>query len=170
MGSATSVLKFPSHSPLGISDPGDLPPESPYRLGRARPTARCAYPPVFPITDSGLPVVSEFPPIVHRLRYTPRLRSRLTLGGRAFPRKPQASGGQDSHLPSRLLIPAFSLPYAPQHLTVLLRRIRNAPLPSRKSETGCQRSDKDFLVHFVIRVYSCLLKDSYLPLISSWCS
>ena len=131
VGSATSVLKFPSHSPLGI-DRGDLPPRSPYGLGRARPTARCAYPTVFPIADNGLRVVSEFPPIVHRLRCTPRLRSRLTLGGRTFPRKPQASGGQDSHLPSRLLIPAFSLPHAPQHLTVLLRCERNAPLPIRR--------------------------------------
>ena len=33
-------------------------------------------------------VASDFQPIFHRLRYTPRLRSRLTLGGRAFPRKP----------------------------------------------------------------------------------
>ena len=34
-------------------------------------------------------VVQEYQPVVHRLRrYCPRLRSRLTLGGRAFPRKP----------------------------------------------------------------------------------
>ena len=59
----------------------------------------------------------------------PRLRPRLTLGGRAFPRKPQACGGQDSHLPSRLLIPAFSLPTAPPLLTVRLLRCKNAPLP-----------------------------------------
>ena len=31
----------------------------------------------------------------------PRLRSRLTLGGRAWPRKPSAFGGQDSHLSFR---------------------------------------------------------------------
>ena len=31
----------------------------------------------------------------------PRLRSRLTLSGRAFLRKPWAFGGQDSHLPYR---------------------------------------------------------------------
>ena len=36
-----------------------------------------------------LSVVQEYQPVVHRLRlYCPRLRSRLTLGGRAFPRKP----------------------------------------------------------------------------------
>ena len=36
-----------------------------------------------------LKVVQEYQPVVHRLRpSSPRLRSRLTLGGRAFPRKP----------------------------------------------------------------------------------
>ena len=33
--------------------------------------------------------------------YLPRLRSRLTLSGRAFLRKPRACGGQDSHLSFR---------------------------------------------------------------------
>ena len=32
--------------------------------------------------------VQECPPVVHRLRQRPRLRSRLTLSGRALPRKP----------------------------------------------------------------------------------
>ena len=50
--------------------------------------------------------------------FWPRVRSRLTLGGRAFPRKPQVYGGQDSHLPSRLLMPAFSLPNSPLLLSV----------------------------------------------------
>jgi hypothetical protein len=36
-----------------------------------------------------LKAVQEYQPVVHRLRpSSPRLRSRLTLGGRAFPRKP----------------------------------------------------------------------------------
>ena len=35
------------------------------------------------------------PPLAYGSR--PRLRPRLTLGGRAFPRKPRASGGVDSH-------------------------------------------------------------------------
>jgi hypothetical protein len=34
-------------------------------------------------------------PITYAFR--PRLRGRLTLGGRTFPRKPQDSGGRDSH-------------------------------------------------------------------------
>ena len=35
--------------------------------------------------------------------FRPRLRSRLTLGGRSFPRNPWAFGGQDSHLSFRYL-------------------------------------------------------------------
>ena len=61
--------------------------------------------------------------------FRPRLRSRLTLGGRAFPRKPQIFGGQDSHLPFRILIPAFSLLNSPTLLTVCLLQVKNAPLP-----------------------------------------
>ena len=63
----------------------------------------------------------------------PRLRPRLTLGGRAFPRKPWVFGGQDSHLPSRLLMPAFSLLSRPPLLTVRLLPTKNAPLPYRIS-------------------------------------
>ena len=50
--------------------------------------------------------------------FWPRVRSRLTLGGRAFPRKPQVYGGRDSHPPSRLLMPAFSLLNSPLLLSV----------------------------------------------------
>ena len=61
--------------------------------------------------------------------FRPRVRSRLTLGGRAFPRKPQVYGGRDSHPPSRLLMPAFSLLNSPPLLTVRLLPVKNAPLP-----------------------------------------
>jgi hypothetical protein len=50
--------------------------------------------------------------------FRPRVRSRLTLGGRAFPRKPWVYGEQDSHLLSRLLMPAFSLLSSPLLLSV----------------------------------------------------
>jgi hypothetical protein len=61
--------------------------------------------------------------------FRPRLRSRLTLGGRTFPRKPWAFGGRDSHPPFRVLMPGFSLPYSPRNVTVPLRPVRNALLP-----------------------------------------
>ena len=61
---------------------------TPYRLGRAFPTARMAFPPVSPHPNNGY----WWHRILNRLSITyalqPRLRARLTLGGRAFPRKP----------------------------------------------------------------------------------
>ena len=42
--------------------------------------------------------VQEYLPVVHRCAFRPRLRSRLTQGGRTFPWKPWAIGVQDSHL------------------------------------------------------------------------
>ena len=60
----------------------------------------------------------------------PRLRCRLTRRGRTSRRNPWVFGGCDSHTSSTLLIPAFSLPYTPLHLTVELHCLWNAPLPS----------------------------------------
>ena len=45
--------------------------------------------------------VQEFQPVVHRLRFPPRLRSRLTLSRRSLLRNPRAFGGKDSHLSFR---------------------------------------------------------------------
>ena len=56
--------------------------------------------------------------------------------GPDFPRADQLYSGNLGYSAGRiptflsLLIPAFSLPYTPQLLTVLLRRICNAPLPT----------------------------------------
>src|SRR5690348_9344584 len=41
--------------------------------------------------------VREYQPVVHRLRLSARLRSRLTLGGLACPRNPWSFGGGVSH-------------------------------------------------------------------------
>ena len=58
----------------------------------------------------------------------PRLSSRLTLGGLAFPRNPWAFGGGVSH-PLSLLMPAFSLDHAPRRFTPPLHCEVDAPLP-----------------------------------------
>ncbi len=63
----------------------------------------------------------------------PRLRSRLTLGGLAWPRNPWSSGGQGSHLPYR-----YSCLHSHSHtlhssITRLLHRMQDAPLPSTHS-------------------------------------
>ena len=62
----------------------------------------------------------------------PRLRSRLTLGGLAWPRNPWSFGGQGSHLPYR-----YSCLHSHSHtlhhsITRWLHRMQDAPLPSLK--------------------------------------
>jgi hypothetical protein len=66
--------------------------------------------------------------------FRPRLSSRLTLGRRALPRKPRASGGRDSHPPFR-----YSCRHS--HFRIVQRSFRsafslprNAPLPPYLSE------------------------------------
>ena len=59
----------------------------------------------------------------------PRLRSRLTLGGLAWPRNPWSFGGQGSHLPIR-----YSCLHSHSHtlhhsITRWLHRMQDAPLP-----------------------------------------
>ena len=55
---------------------------------------------VTPSLNQTLPV-QEFQPVVHRLCFLPRLRSRLTLSRRSLLRNPRAFGGKDSHLSFR---------------------------------------------------------------------
>jgi hypothetical protein len=87
LGSATSLLYFAPHQFSGFTEDGFsyLPP---YGLGRTFPSVRLAYPPVSPHPSNGC----KWHRIINRLSiayaFRPRLRSRLTLGGRAFPRKP----------------------------------------------------------------------------------
>src|ERR1700758_161572 len=60
----------------------------------------------------------------------PRLRSRLTLGGLAWPRNPWSFGGQGSHLPYRSS--CLHSHSRPLHMPVtrLLHRRQDAPLPN----------------------------------------
>ena len=63
----------------------------------------------------------------------PRLRSRLTLGGLAWPRNPWSFGGQGSHLPYR-----YSCLHSHSHtlhhsITRRLHRMQDAPLPNQHS-------------------------------------
>ena len=128
--SATSVLVFPRHHRSG-SRPADLPTEPPCQLGRA------FHPPAAPILLRPRFTHNEqlWYRNIHRLSIAyalrPRLRSRLTLGGRSLPRKPLACGGMDSHHASR-----YSCRHS--HFCPLHRSLRygfaggqNAPLPPR---------------------------------------
>src|SRR5699024_5496214 len=60
----------------------------------------------------------------------PRLRSRLTLGGLAWPRNPWSFGGQGSHLPYRYSCLHSRFCILDHSITRWLHRIQNAPLPS----------------------------------------
>ena len=106
----------------------DLPAHLPTYLN-ASPSGRSPYPSASLLHSNDLRWYWNFYQFPIDYAFRPRLRSRLTLGGRAFLRKPQIFGGQDSHLPFRILIPAFSLLSAPALLSVYLRRPKNAPLP-----------------------------------------
>ena len=59
----------------------------------------------------------------------PRLRTRLTLGRLALPRKPWTYGARVFHPRFRILMPAFSFPIPPVRITTHL------PRPTERSPT-----------------------------------
>ncbi len=87
VGAATSLLDFAPHHGSGFMSCG-FACNSPYPLGPALPITGLACPPVSSLPSYGC----RWHRILNRFSIayapTPRLRSRLTLGGRAFPRKP----------------------------------------------------------------------------------
>ena len=102
MGSATSLLyMFTPHHTSGLKTRRICLPDLPTCLGALN--QRCALPTLLrhPITRSGLRWHWNFNQLSIAYAIRPRLRSRLTLSGRTFLRKPWACGGQDSHLPYR---------------------------------------------------------------------
>jgi hypothetical protein len=77
------VLDTPAPCPLGPAVPAAGGPSLPRHAITRRPGSRNL----------------DLEPIGCAFR--PRLRTRLTLGGRTWPRKPRTCGGKDSHLPFR---------------------------------------------------------------------
>ena len=75
----------------------DLPTSHPLCLNAA-PTGRFAYPPASPHLHYGYRY-RNFHLLSIDYAFRPRLRSRLTLSGRAFLRKPWVFDGGDSHSP-----------------------------------------------------------------------
>ena len=70
--------------------------------------------------------------------FRPRLSSRLTLGGSAFPRNPWSFGGGVPP-PRSLLIPAFALDHAPPHAHTaasLLRSTLPYPIPQKGNDVA----------------------------------
>ena len=68
-------------------------------LGHALPTACSVYPPASPLHSNDFRWYRNLNLLSIAYSFRSRLRSRLTLSGRTFLRKPQIFGGQDSHLP-----------------------------------------------------------------------
>ena len=66
-------------------------------------------------------------PIIYALR--PRLRGRLTLRGRTFPRKPWDFGGKDSHLTFRYSCPHNHFHTVHARFPSRFDPVWNAPLP-----------------------------------------
>ena len=92
--------------------PADFHASTPYTLSRGRPEPRSAALLRRLIGNSGVTRHGNINPLCIGYGFRPRLSSRLTLGGRAFPRKPWAYGGKDSHLAlathARILTPVLS--------------------------------------------------------------
>jgi hypothetical protein len=98
----TSVLFFPPHHSSWLSVYGfACTPHS--LLGRPLPVGRFPRPPASPRRSNANQWYWNFHQLSFDYAVRPRLRSRLTLGGRSFPRNPWAFGGQDSHLSFRYL-------------------------------------------------------------------
>jgi hypothetical protein len=96
--SASSLLIFRSPSLLRIVK-RDLPLLTPYKLRRTQPTVRLTYPSVSPHLSNNSRWYRNLNLLSIDYAFRPRLRSRLTLSGRTFLRKPWVFDGQDSHLP-----------------------------------------------------------------------
>jgi hypothetical protein len=88
---------FPSPSQLNLSMNG-FSCSSASLLGRTFPFVRFPYPPASLLHSIDNWWYRNFYLLSIAYAFQPRLRSRLTLSGRAFLRKPWAFGGQDSHL------------------------------------------------------------------------
>ena len=67
-------------------------------LERTFPAVRTGYPPASPPLCNEYRQYRNISLLSIGYAFRPRLRSRLTLGGRPFPRKPWIFDGQDSHL------------------------------------------------------------------------
>ena len=85
--------------------------------------------------------IFNLPSITYAFR--PRLRFRLTLGGRTFPRNPWVFGVADSHRDYRYSCRAYSLPCSPAVLPVCLHPAWNAPLPPARWNAGSKAGQRD---------------------------
>ena len=129
MGSATSLLKFRSHSHFSIGRT-DLPIRPAFVLRHTQPAVCLAYPPASPHCSNGPRWYWNFNQLSIAYGLRPRLRSRLTLSGRSFLRKPWVFGGQDSHL-------SFRVAYQHSHFSAVHGSLRYRFYPLRTLPYHC---------------------------------
>ena len=88
---------------------------------------------LFSLTKAGAGILNQLS-IAYAFR--PRLRSRLTLGGRTFPRKPWVYGGQELNLSYRYSCLHSHLLALHSCLRSCFDAANNAPLPNPSVETN----------------------------------
>ena len=108
MGSAASLASLLAPRNASGFRCTDLPVHHPTRLHATIQSRACLPFCVTPSLKQLLPV-QEYQPVVHLLRFLPRIRPRLTLRRRSLLRNPYAFGGKDSHLSFRTA--TASVPY-----------------------------------------------------------
>ena len=121
MGSAASLASLLAPRNASGFRCTDLPVHHPTRLHATIQSRACLPFCVTPSLKQLLPV-QEYQPVVHLLRFLPRIRPRLTLRRRSLLRNPYAFGGKDSHL-------SFRYSYQHSHFPQELHPCGNAPLP-----------------------------------------
>ena len=102
-------------------------------------------------------------PVAYALR--PRLRIRLTPGGRTCPGKPWDSGGRDSHPAFRYSCPHNHWCEVHRPFRARLRPSHHAPLPAHRSADSARRLTPDHFRRGTSRPVSCYaLFKWWLPL------
>ena len=124
-------------------------------LGRTLPTVRSAYPSVSPLHSNDFRWYRNLYLLSIAYGLRPQLRSRLTLSGRAFLRKPWIFGGQDSHLPFATHANILSRMKSTKPYSSASARIRCSSTNSMNSQASVTGLSPVYLQRRVTRLVSC---------------
>ena len=144
--SLSRALVYSTHPPVSVCGTGDRGKGLETFLGMTagdslRPKPRLSIRLVYHLTSCKFPALTPAGAGIFNLlcidyALRPHLSSRLTLGGRTWPRKPWVYGDQDSSPGLSLLVSAFSLASAPPSVSVRLLGAGYALLPPGPDESG----------------------------------
>ena len=124
-------------------------------LGRALPAARSAYPSASPLRSNDFRWYWNLYQLSIAYDFRPGLRSRLTLSGRAFLRKPWIFGGQDSHLSFATHANILSRMKSTKPYSSASARIRCSSTNSMNSQASVVSLSPVYLQRRVTRLVSC---------------